>query len=152
MLFVSRDNALMRLEILNDDPSSIRNKFLIKLPEGIESIKSFLNLAHMLDQYMKGEKIEFHVSVDLSDLPEWTRKVLMEVKKIPYGEVKTYSWIAKKLGYKNGARAVGQALKINPIPIIIPCHRVIRVDGSIGGFSLGVHLKKRLLSIEGIEF
>jgi len=152
ILFVSRDNALIRLIITHDDPSIIKNRFLMEEPDGIEHVKPFLNIARQLDLYIKGEKIEFHVPVDLSDLPQWTRKVLMEVKKIPYGEVKTYNWIAKKLGYKNGARAVGQALKINPIPIIIPCHRVIRQDGSIGGFSLGVQLKKRLLSMEGMEF
>ncbi|HPC67489.1 MAG TPA: methylated-DNA--[protein]-cysteine S-methyltransferase, partial [Syntrophorhabdaceae bacterium] len=126
ILFVSRDNALIRLIITHDDPSIIKNRFLMEEPDGIEHVKPFLNIARQLDLYIKGEKIEFHVPVDLSDLPQWTRKVLMEVKKIPYGEVKTYNWIAKKLGYKNGARAVGQALKINPIPIIIPCHRVIR--------------------------
>ncbi len=152
ILFVSRDNALIRLIITHDDPSIIKNRFLMEEPDGIEHVKPFLNIARQLDLYIKGEKIEFHVPVDLSDLPQWTRKVLMEVKKIPYGKVKTYNWIAKKLGYKNGARAVGQALKINPIPIIIPCHRVIRQDGSIGGFSLGVQLKKRLLSMEGMEF
>ncbi|MCX8109987.1 MAG: methylated-DNA--[protein]-cysteine S-methyltransferase [Syntrophorhabdaceae bacterium] len=151
ILFVSRDNALIRLQISHDDPSSIKNKFIIEEPGGIESVKPFLNIAKQLDQYIKGEKVDFSIDVDLSGLPEFTQKILKEVKKIPYGETRTYGWIAKKIGYKNAGRAVGQALKSNPIPIIIPCHRVIRGDGTIGGFSLGIKIKERLLSIEGIK-
>ena len=68
---------------------------------------------------------------------------------IPYGELRSYGWIGKRLGYPSAYRAVGQAVGRNPIPIIIPCHRVIRQDGNIGGFSSGIHIKKMLLSIEG---
>ncbi|HOV89485.1 MAG TPA: methylated-DNA--[protein]-cysteine S-methyltransferase [Syntrophorhabdaceae bacterium] len=151
MLFVSRDNALARLEISQDDPSIVKNRFMLNHMDAVETIKSFLTIARELDRYIKGENMVFHVPIDLSLLPPFTQEVLKEVKTIPYGETRTYGWVSKRLGFKNAARAVGNALKANPIPIIIPCHRVIREDGSIGGFSLGVHMKKRLLSIEGIE-
>lgn len=152
MLFVSKDDALISIRIVSMDASSIRNRFLIENPDAFESVKSFLNLAKQLDAYMKGERIDFsRIHVDISVFPDFTQRVLKEVRKIPYGEVTTYGFISKRLGYRNAARAVGQALKVNPIPIIIPCHRVIREDGSIGGYALGINIKQRLLSIEGIK-
>lgn len=71
--------------------------------------------------------------------------------KIPAGQVRSYAWVAKKIGKPEAVRAVGQAVKKNPYPVVVPCHRVIRADGSIGGFSLGVKKKKELLAREGIE-
>lgn len=83
-------------------------------------------------------------------MTEFMQKVLAIVKKIPRGKVMTYKEIAIKLGNKNLARAVGQVLRRNPYPILIPCHRVIRSDGKIGGYSLGKERKKELLRKEGI--
>lgn len=71
------------------------------------------------------------------------------VKTIPYGETRSYKWVAEKLGNPRAVRAVGQALKKNPLPGIIPCHRVIRSDGSLGGFSQGLKKKRELLRGEG---
>lgn len=70
--------------------------------------------------------------------------------KIPAGQTRSYAWVAKKIGHPKAARAVGQAVKKNPFPIVVPCHRVIASDGSIGGFSLGIKKKKELLAREGI--
>jgi len=67
---------------------------------------------------------------------------------IPYGETRSYSWIAKRIKNPKAGRAVGQALGVNPIPIIIPCHRVIDATGGLGGFSGGLGMKKRLLALE----
>jgi O-6-methylguanine DNA methyltransferase len=83
-------------------------------------------------------------------MTEFAKKVLAIVKKIPKGKVMTYKEIALKLGNKNLARAVGQVLKRNPWPITIPCHRVIRSDGTLGGYSLGKEKKKELLKKEGV--
>lgn len=83
-------------------------------------------------------------------MTDFAKKVLAIVKKIPQGKVMTYKEIAIKLKDKNLARAVGQILKRNPCPIIIPCHRVIRSDGKLGGYSLGKKKKKELLKIEGV--
>jgi methylated-DNA-[protein]-cysteine S-methyltransferase len=70
------------------------------------------------------------------------------VKTIPYGQTRTYKWVAEKIGNPEAFRAVGQALKKNPLPGIIPCHRVIRSDGKLGGFSKGLKEKARLLKLE----
>ncbi|MBM3254085.1 MAG: MGMT family protein [Candidatus Omnitrophica bacterium] len=79
---------------------------------------------------------------------EFEKRVLRVVSTIPLGQTRSYKWVAQKAGRPKAVRAVGQALKKNPFPILIPCHRVIKNDGSIGGYSLGVDTKKRLLMFE----
>ena len=76
------------------------------------------------------------------------KMVWKELSKIPYGKTVTYSFIAEKIGLPNAPRFVGNAVGKNPLPIIIPCHRVIRKDGTLGGFSAGLHIKKYLLDLE----
>jgi methylated-DNA-[protein]-cysteine S-methyltransferase len=84
--------------------------------------------------------------------PPFQQKVLSEEHKIPRGAVSTYRRLAAQAGRPKGARAAGNALAKNPFPIIIPCHRVIRTDGSIGGYQGGVEMKRALLEMEGIAF
>ncbi len=99
-----------------------------------------------LDEYFKGERKDFSFDIDISGLSFFARKVLYETQKIPYGKMITYSELAKMTRTKS-ARAVGRALSINPIPIVIPCHRVVAKNG-IGGYSEGVDIKIRLLELE----
>lgn len=98
--------------------------------------------------YFSGKTRFFSALCDLDRLSPFTRAVLKATAEIPYGEVRSYRWIAEKIGKPGAARAVGNALARNPIPIIIPCHRVVRSDGTIGGFALGAGWKKRLLALE----
>ena len=86
-----------------------------------------------------------------SSLTPFQKKVYKAVLSIPLGEVRTYKWVAHKIGDTRASRAVGQALKRNPYTLIIPCHRVIKFDGSLGGYSKGVRMKKRLLKKESME-
>ena len=83
-----------------------------------------------------------------SSLTPFQKKVYRAVLSIPLGEVRTYKWVARKIGNTRASRAVGQALKRNPYTFIIPCHRVVKSDGSIGGYSKGIRLKRRLLRNE----
>ncbi len=76
------------------------------------------------------------------------RKVYRIVSRIPIGQVRTYKWVAEKAGNPGASRAVGQILKRNPYPLIIPCHRVIKSDNKVGGYALGVNKKKQFLKIE----
>jgi O-6-methylguanine DNA methyltransferase len=101
-----------------------------------------------LSAYFAGRSRSFSAPCDLGGLPPFTRAVLKITAQIPYGEVRSYQWIAQKLGKSRASRAVGNALARNPIPIIIPCHRVVRSDGTIGGYALGRNWKKRLLELE----
>ncbi len=99
-----------------------------------------------LDEYFRGERTEFSQEADLSGLTDFTQSVLKETQRIKYGTVITYSELAQRIGSR-AVRAVGSALSRNPVPIIIPCHRVVAKNG-IGGFSSGVDLKKKLLELE----
>ncbi len=101
-----------------------------------------------LAEYLTGRRTFFTVPVDLSALPRFQRDVLRETARIPYGETRTYAWIARKIGRPRAVRAVGTALGRNPVPVIVPCHRVLRTDGGFGGYAFGVPFKKNLLKLE----
>jgi methylated-DNA-[protein]-cysteine S-methyltransferase len=103
-----------------------------------------------LDLYFQKKLKNFDVRLDLQGT-NFQKAVWREISKIPYGKVKTYAEIAKLIGKPKAARAVGQALNKNPIPIIIPCHRVIGKDGNLTGFGGGIEIKKFLLSLEGVK-
>jgi len=149
IVLVSKNGRLVEVDIRDDDQHKIGKSLFTAYPEGIESPESFSKVRNLLDRYLRGERADLSVDVDISRLPGFTQKVLEVVRKISYGDVRSYGWISKQVGYSNAARAVGQAVGRNPLPIIIPCHRVIQGDGSIGGFSMGLHIKKRLLALEG---
>jgi O-6-methylguanine DNA methyltransferase len=99
-------------------------------------------------EYLAGRRTFFTVPVDLSALPPFQRDVLRETARIPFGETRTYAWIARKIGRPRAVRAVGTALGRNPVPVIVPCHRVLRTDGGFGGYAFGVPFKKDLLKLE----
>ncbi|ABY91936.1 MAG: Methylated-DNA--protein-cysteine methyltransferase [Caldanaerobacter subterraneus] len=103
-----------------------------------------------LDLYFQKKLKNFDVRLDLQGT-EFQKAVWKEILKIPYGEVKTYGEIARLIGKPKAARAVGQALNKNPIPIIIPCHRVIGSSEDLTGFGGGIEIKKFLLRHEGVE-
>ena len=86
-----------------------------------------------------------------NDLSDFEKSVYKAILKIPAGEVRSYKWVAEAIGKPKAYRAVGNALHKNPHPVIVPCHRVIKSDGSIGGFALGLKMKRRLLKREGID-
>ena len=102
-----------------------------------------------LERYFDGETIEFSLDVDISYSSPFEQKVLTETRKIKYGKTITYSELAEKIGSR-AVRAVGNALGKNPIPIIIPCHRVVAKKG-IGGYSEGIDIKTRLLELEQVN-
>ncbi|GFO95883.1 methylated-DNA-protein-cysteinemethyltransferase [groundwater metagenome] len=99
-----------------------------------------------LEEYFRGERTEFSFDVDLSGLSDFTRRVLDETRKIKYGTTITYSELSRRIGSR-AVRAVGGALARNPVPITIPCHRVVAKNG-IGGFSCGVDMKIKLIELE----
>ncbi len=152
IFLVARDRKLIELSISAQDIYTIEKEILKKYPDARQSVESFKKVHRMLDRYLKGEYVDFDVETDLSCYSDFVRRILMKVKEIPYGQVRSYDWIGKQSGYPRAQRAAGQAVKRNPIPIIIPCHRVTRKDGTIGGFSMGIEIKRKLLAIEGIKF
>ena len=101
-----------------------------------------------LRAYLSGRLRKFSVPVDIGGLSSFTQAVLRATTRIGYGQTRSYRWLAVRLGNPKAARAVGNALARNPVPMLIPCHRVVRCDGRIGRFVLGAEWKKRLLDLE----
>jgi methylated-DNA-[protein]-cysteine S-methyltransferase len=91
------------------------------------------------------------LNYDLRRLSEFERAVLRKALEIPRGEVRSYAWVAREIGRPKAMRAVGNALGNNPVPILIPCHRVVRSDGAIGNYALGPSMKVELLATEGVD-
>ena len=99
--------------------------------------------------YLNGRRTDFSLPVDLSAGTSFQRRVWRSIERVPYSRVRSYQWVATRVGGRQYARAVGMALGANPVPLIIPCHRIVAQDGSLGGFSCGLPLKRRLLDLEG---
>ena len=119
-------------------------------PAGRRDAKRCRNVAAQLGEYFAGQRREFEL--DLAPVgTDFQLRVWKALRAIPYGAVRNYGDIARAIGQPKAARAVGQANGCNPLPIVIPCHRVIASDGSIGGYSGGLAVKHRLLALESIE-
>ena len=102
-----------------------------------------------LDEYFDHRRTTFDLSVDVAGLPAFQRRVLTELARVPYGEVATYGGLAAKIGKPRAARAVGGALNRNPIPIVLPCHRIVGASGKLVGYAGGLERKRALLALEG---
>jgi O-6-methylguanine DNA methyltransferase len=108
-------------------------------------------LVTLVGNHLEGRRA-FKGAVDLAGLTPFQRQVLEKIREIPRGEVRPYTWVAREIGVPKAVRAVGTALGKNPIPLWIPCHRVIRSEGALGGYSAGgAAVKERLLTFEGVD-
>jgi methylated-DNA-[protein]-cysteine S-methyltransferase len=101
-----------------------------------------------LTEYFEGGRTEFSCETSFAEGSEFERQVWSTLREVPYGETRTYKWLAVRIGRPQAFRAVGNALGKNPIPIIFPCHRIIESDGSLGGYSSGIDVKRRLIEME----
>lgn len=122
--------------------------FLIRLTFFSTDIKIYKDkhpFFEELDAYFKGYLRVFKQKIKFSNATDFQRKIWLSLKEIPYGEVRTYKWLAERIGKPLSYRAVGQALKKNPLPIILPCHRIVCSNNEIGGFSSGIKIKRFLL-------
>ena len=104
-----------------------------------------------LAEYFAGTRREFTVPLDLRGVTAFREAVLRELMTVPYGETTTYTELARAVGNPRAVRAVGSACATNPLPLFIPCHRVLRSDGRLGGYRGGVEAKRVLLRMEGID-
>ena len=105
--------------------------------------------ARQIAEYLRGERRSFELVLDLGEMPPFRRRVLEEMARIPYGETVSYGELAERCGRPGAARAVGNAVGRNPAPVVLPCHRVVRSDGSPGEYGGGRERKQRLLRLEG---
>jgi len=108
----------------------------------------FEDLIKRFQTYFSGRRADFPDKLDLNEATPFQHEVWEAARQIPYGQTRSYAWVAGQIGKPGAARAVGQALGRNPLPIIIPCHRVLASSGRLGGFSGGLEMKKYLLTLE----
>ena len=136
-----------------DEPSDNELRRLVRVygPGIVPDHRRSSALARELDQYFSGKRREFDIDVDLSGLTPFQTKVLAATAKIPFGAVSTYQAVARRAGNERASRAAGGALNQNPIPIVVPCHRVVGSNGSLVGYAGGLDTKRRLLAIEGAD-
>ena len=123
-------------------------KLLVSVNQTTYSPHRFDSLMERLKAYFSGCRTSFPDKLDLSRATHFQREVWEITRLIPYGETRSYAWVAEQIKKPKAVRAVGQALARNPLPIIIPCHRVRASDGDLGGFSGGIEVKRYLLSLE----
>ena len=116
---------------------------VLRIPRRLDSVRS------QLDEYFSGRRREFELDTDLSPVAPFQRLALHELARVPFGRVITYGALAEKMGRPRAARAVGGAMNRNPIPIVLPCHRVVGSNGSLVGYGGGLERKEALLRLEG---
>lgn len=148
MAIVASDRGLCRLTL--PQPAADKALVLITdyLPKAAANTGSFRDLVFRLERYFEGENVDFQDELDLRNGTKFQQDVWRLTCSIPYGQTKTYGWVANELGRPGSVRAVGQALARNPLPIIVPCHRVVGSGGSLGGYSGGLEMKRKLLELE----
>ena len=149
---VDEAGAVVRIEFSGKDGRDSQKLTKRLRDRGIEIVEDPSRTAEVrrqLAEYFAGGRREFDLPLALEGTP-FELAVWEELKKIPFGETRSYGEIAATLGRPGSARAVGRANGANPIPIVVPCHRVIGADGSLTGFGGGLEAKSRLLEIEGL--
>jgi methylated-DNA-[protein]-cysteine S-methyltransferase len=137
------------LVVVNDHDELVKLSFKVrKSPKGaIDNPTHTRVVAKQLGDYFSGKRRTFELKLNPTGTP-FQKKVWAQLQRIPYGETRSYADIARAIGKPGASRAVGSANGANPIPIVIPCHRVINASGALGGYSGGLGIKKQLLSLE----
>jgi methylated-DNA-[protein]-cysteine S-methyltransferase len=144
------EEGLVRLAFPEEPLDEVLDRLAAKLsPRIVEAPKRFERVRRELDEYFAGSRREFDVPLDRTLMSAFAKRVLAATSAIPYGSVSTYMEMAAAAGSPRGSRAAGNALGANPIPLIVPCHRVLRSGGNIGGYGGGLDRKRWLLELEG---
>jgi len=140
--------GLLKITLPQDSAREAERLLGDRVGEAVRSGDCFAGLVGRLRGYFAGQRVAFRDELDLSPATAFQREVWRLTRLIPYGKTRSYGWIAERLGEAGAGRAVGQALARNPLPIIVPCHRVVAKDGTLGGYSGGVAKKDYLLRLE----
>jgi methylated-DNA-[protein]-cysteine S-methyltransferase len=144
LLVAATERGLCRISFTPDGQEE-----LLARTFGVRVLRTPLDTVRReLDEYFEGRREDFDLPVDLRVAP-FHESVLRELARVPYGNVVTYGSLAAKVGRPRAARAVGTVMNRNPIPIVLPCHRVIGANGSLTGYGGGLHVKRHLLELEG---
>jgi methylated-DNA-[protein]-cysteine S-methyltransferase len=147
LLVAATDRGLCRIAYRPDDAlDELAGDFgtrVLRVPRRVDGIR------RELDEYFEGRRQEFDLRLDLTPVADFHRRALDELARVPYGQVTTYGALAAKVGRPKAARAIGGAMNRNPIPIVLPCHRVVGAGGALVGYAGGLERKELLLRLEG---
>lgn len=149
MGILSSAKGLLCTTLPRPSAQEIRQLFGESINHASWSPHLFQDLMQRLKLYFAGHRVNFPDKLDLSGATRFQGAVWETTRLIPYGETRSYAWVAEQIKQPRALRAVGQALSRNPLPIIVPCHRVLASNGRLGGFSGGIEMKRRLLYLEG---
>jgi len=141
--------GLRRLTLPRSSVGDAEAEVLAGFSDVVADDTAFTDLCRRLRAYFSGQQVSFPDALDLSFASPFYRAVWEATRTVPYGEVRSYGWLAAQTGRPRAVRAVGGAMAANQIPIIIPCHRIVGSNGSLVGFGGGLEMKRRLLELEG---
>jgi methylated-DNA-[protein]-cysteine S-methyltransferase len=150
LLLAANERGLCRIEF-DPDPDAELDRLsrtygvrVLRAPRRLDTARG------QLEEYFAAERHQFELETDISRLPQFQQRALTALARVPFGEVTTYGTLAVQIGHPRAARAVGGAMNRNPIPIVLPCHRVVGSNGSLVGYGGGLARKRALLELEGL--
>lgn len=151
LLVATTGKGLVRISFHSEAEDLVLDELARRVsPRVVKSARKVAPVARELDEYFAGRRKRFDYPLDWSLVGPYARKVLRATAAIPFGKVSTYREVARKAGNPAASRAAGNALGSNPIPVVVPCHRVLRTGGGLGGYGGGLDVKERLLRLEGV--
>lgn len=143
------DRGLCRVHFDPDPDRELEELARLFGPRVLRSPRALDRVRRELDEYFSGRRHAFDLELDLRAAPEFHRRVLAELSRVEYGHTTTYGALAAQVGAPKAARAVGTVMNRNPVPIVLPCHRVVGASGSLTGYGGGLERKEWLLRLEG---
>jgi len=150
LLVAATRRGLVKLAFPEEDVDSVLERLALRIsPRVVQATTPLDRVRRELDEYFAGRRRTFELKLDWTLTGPFARRVLAVTAEIPYGGVLSYAEVAADAGSPRGSRAAGNALGSNPIPIVVPCHRVLRSGGALGGYGGGLERKRWLLELEG---
>ncbi len=152
LLLAATPRGLVKLGLPGHDPEEALEDLAARIsPRVLEAPARLDRARRELDLYFEGRLTEFDLPLDWQLSRDFRRRALRAIDRIPYGRTRSYTEIARSAGNERAVRAAGTACGANPIPIVVPCHRVLRSSGALGGYGGGLPMKEALLKLEGIR-
>ena len=143
--------GLVRVGLPNQDADELLVELAARVsPRVLEAPAQLDEARRELDLYFEGKLTDFDLPLDWQLSKDFRRRVLRAIARIPYGQTRSYTEMARRAGNERAVRAAGTACGSNPIPLVVPCHRVLRTSGALGGYGGGLPMKEELLRLEGV--
>ncbi len=151
LLLAETERGLIRVGLPNQDTDGLLEELTERIsPRVLEAPARLDRARRELEDYFEGRLRDFDLPLDWRLSRDFRRRVLRAIDRIPYGQTRTYTEVATRAGNARAVRAAGSACGSNPIPIVVPCHRVLRTGGALGGYGGGLPMKRALLELEGV--